>query len=438
MTFNRSQRSGCSTRYDTPSCIKVVYRGFSASAPEEIALRIERGVRRCSRSPRMVAASGSAGLPKQPYACHSEGGATREKVKIFMRVAPMDRSSLTMAVSICAIRGPRRTPNATDRDRPVSIEDACRSGKISPYACETAHDHQEEKGQCPAVPYGLKGSCAFECSTDNECKAGQKCCSNGCGKQCARAQFKTNEAPRQNQNGETSAIGGKDVASPAETTPAPENRATKVTESSRPQDDEGSEVFSGKPPPDPREVDKAILLKAPAVDRKKGECKLGLGGADDEGNQKLWLFRLGENGGELVSTDARGDGRNFTKFSGTREEVARAIKKVASEGQDEIIVPGNDLTGEQPVMWKVKDDKIFRGEVVASCNVETRSKIKDRTRQVQNGGTSTIGGKDVAWPAETTPAPENRATKVTESSRPQDDEGSEVFSGKYSPDPREV
>ncbi|CAH1259154.1 Hypp2176 [Branchiostoma lanceolatum] len=77
MTFNRSQRSGCSTRYDTPSCIKVVYRGFSASAPEEIALRIERGVRRCSRSPRMVAASGSAGLSRQPYACHSEGGATR-------------------------------------------------------------------------------------------------------------------------------------------------------------------------------------------------------------------------------------------------------------------------------------------------------------------------------------------------------------------------
>ncbi|CAH1266658.1 Hypp3481 [Branchiostoma lanceolatum] len=69
--------SECSTRYDTPSCIKVVYRGFSASAPEEIALRIERGVRRCSRSPRMVAASGSAGLSRQPYACHSEGGATR-------------------------------------------------------------------------------------------------------------------------------------------------------------------------------------------------------------------------------------------------------------------------------------------------------------------------------------------------------------------------
>ncbi|XP_035697936.1 uncharacterized protein LOC118430997 isoform X2 [Branchiostoma floridae] len=181
-----------------------------------------------------------------------------------------------------------------------------------------------------------------------------------------------------------------------------------------------------------------ILPEAWNARKLEGECKLGLGGADDEGNQKLWLFRLGENGGELVSTDARGDGRNFTKFSGTREEVARAIKKVASEGQDEIIVPGNDLTGEQPVMWKVKDDKIFRGEVVASCNVETRSKIKDRTRQVQNGGTSTIGGKDVAWPAETTPAPENRATKVTESSRPQDDEGSEVFSGKYSPDPREV
>eukprot|EP00058_Branchiostoma_floridae_P004529 XP_002590017.1 hypothetical protein BRAFLDRAFT_81639 [Branchiostoma floridae] len=70
------ERGGCSTRYDTPSRIKVVYRGFSASAPEEIALRIERGVRRCSRSPRMVAASGPAGLPKQPYACHSEGGAT--------------------------------------------------------------------------------------------------------------------------------------------------------------------------------------------------------------------------------------------------------------------------------------------------------------------------------------------------------------------------
>ncbi|XP_078617299.1 uncharacterized protein LOC144885289 [Branchiostoma floridae x Branchiostoma japonicum] len=358
----------------------------------------------------------------------------REKVKIFMRVAPieMDRSLLRMAVSICAPRGPPRTPNATDRYRPVlGIEEACRdrSGKISPYACETAHDYQakcaegeiyapyacetdpckgavcegqapeevhcvpdycdgrcmpvfynktgegervkcasEEKGQCPAVPYGLKGSCAFECSTDNECKAGQKCCSNGCGKQCVRAQFKTNE--------------------------------------------------------------------------ELSKCKLGLGEADDEGNQKLWLFRPDEKGGKLFSTDARGDGRSFTRFPGTRQEMAEAIREGAPKGHDEITVPGSRF----PVMWKVEDGKIFRGvaawngtlwRVVAFCNFDWRSRIK-APRQNQNGETSTIGGKDVAWPAQTTPAPENRATKLTESSLPQDDEGSETFSGKYPPDPREV
>ncbi|XP_035697906.1 uncharacterized protein LOC118430981 [Branchiostoma floridae] len=126
--------------------------------------------------------------------------------------------------------------------------------------------------------------------------------------------------------------------------------------------------------------------------------------------------------------------------------MAEAIREAAPEGHAEITVPGNNHTGNQPVMWKVEDGKIFRRvaawngtlwRVVAFCNFDWRSRIK-APRQNQNGETSAIGGKDVASPAETTPAPENRATKVTESSRPQDDEGSEVFSGKPPPDPREV
>ncbi|XP_035697935.1 uncharacterized protein LOC118430997 isoform X1 [Branchiostoma floridae] len=182
-------------------------------------------------------------------------------------------------------------------------------------------------------------------------------------------------------------------------------------------------------------------------DESKCACKLKLGGADAEGNQKLWLFRSDEKGGLLYSTDARGDGRSFARFRGTWQEMRKAMNEVAPEGQDKVTVPGNQLNGNQPVMWKVEDEKIFRGEAsegetvwrdVAFCSFKKRSKIKDRTRQVQNGETSTIGGKDVASPAETTPAPENRATKVTESSRHQDDEGSETFSGKYPPAPREV
>eukprot|EP00058_Branchiostoma_floridae_P000103 XP_002585591.1 hypothetical protein BRAFLDRAFT_111775 [Branchiostoma floridae] len=179
------------------------------------------------------------------------------------------------------------------------------------------------------------------------------------------------------------------------------------------------------------------------IDESECACKLKLGGADDEGNQKLWVFRPDEKGGMLYSTDARGDGRSFARFPGTRQEMLKVMKEVAPEGQDKVTVPGNQLNGNQPVMWKVEDEKIFRGEesegetvwqVVAFCNFKKRN----RTRQVQNGETSTIGGKDIAWPAGTTPAPENRATKVTESSRPPDDEGSEVFSGKYPPARREV
>eukprot|EP00058_Branchiostoma_floridae_P015712 XP_002601200.1 hypothetical protein BRAFLDRAFT_75642 [Branchiostoma floridae] len=186
-----------------------------------------------------------------------------------------------------------------------------------------------------------------------------------------------------------------------------------------------------------------MKLEDDLIDESKCACKLKLGGADAEGNQKLWLFRSDEKGGLLYSTDARGDGRSFARFRGTWQEMRKAMNEVAPEGQDKVTVPGNQLNGNQPVMWKVEDEKIFRGEAsegetvwrdVAFCSFKKRN----RTRQVQNGETSTIGGKDVASPAETTPAPENRATKVTESSRHQDDEGSETFSGKYPPAPREV
>ncbi|XP_078663614.1 uncharacterized protein LOC144906829 [Branchiostoma floridae x Branchiostoma belcheri] len=51
----------------------------------------------------------------------------------------------------------------------------------------------EQQGECPAVPYGYMGHCAHSCSSDDDCKAGQKCCSNGCGMQCIPAKFETAE-----------------------------------------------------------------------------------------------------------------------------------------------------------------------------------------------------------------------------------------------------
>ncbi|XP_019620817.1 PREDICTED: uncharacterized protein LOC109467315 [Branchiostoma belcheri] len=48
----------------------------------------------------------------------------------------------------------------------------------------------EQTGKCPAVPYGKVGTCAVECETDDDCKAvGSKCCSNGCGMTCQRAEM---------------------------------------------------------------------------------------------------------------------------------------------------------------------------------------------------------------------------------------------------------
>ncbi|CAH1250060.1 Hypp8751 [Branchiostoma lanceolatum] len=47
----------------------------------------------------------------------------------------------------------------------------------------------EETGKCPMVPYGTVGTCAVQCGSDDDCKAvGSKCCSNGCGMTCQRAE----------------------------------------------------------------------------------------------------------------------------------------------------------------------------------------------------------------------------------------------------------
>ncbi|CAH1246656.1 Hypp7762 [Branchiostoma lanceolatum] len=38
-------------------------------------------------------------------------------------------------------------------------------------------------GECPDTT-GMVGTCVEDCSSDSECAAGQKCCSNGCGHVC--------------------------------------------------------------------------------------------------------------------------------------------------------------------------------------------------------------------------------------------------------------
>ncbi|KAM9208877.1 WAP four-disulfide core domain protein 18-like [Dugong dugon] len=39
-------------------------------------------------------------------------------------------------------------------------------------------------GVCPEVPKNVFGTCAEECSGDESCPPGMKCCSNGCGHVC--------------------------------------------------------------------------------------------------------------------------------------------------------------------------------------------------------------------------------------------------------------
>ncbi|XDV36736.1 hypothetical protein PO909_006465 [Leuciscus waleckii] len=41
----------------------------------------------------------------------------------------------------------------------------------------------EKPGQCPSTKSG-GGTCAELCSYDSDCPKHEKCCSNGCGRQC--------------------------------------------------------------------------------------------------------------------------------------------------------------------------------------------------------------------------------------------------------------
>ena len=37
---------------------------------------------------------------------------------------------------------------------------------------------------CPLLPPDVAGICVEECSSDDDCSAGELCCSNGCGHTC--------------------------------------------------------------------------------------------------------------------------------------------------------------------------------------------------------------------------------------------------------------
>ncbi|XP_064610035.1 WAP four-disulfide core domain protein 3-like [Liolophura sinensis] len=56
--------------------------------------------------------------------------------------------------------------------------------------CKRALGVQDHAGACPA-PSGLVGICVFipgyNCLSDSECRADQKCCSEGCGRVCKTA-----------------------------------------------------------------------------------------------------------------------------------------------------------------------------------------------------------------------------------------------------------
>ncbi len=47
---------------------------------------------------------------------------------------------------------------------------------------------EDEFLSCPPMDSSVAGLCAETCSDDTECQSGQKCCSNGCGHSCARAE----------------------------------------------------------------------------------------------------------------------------------------------------------------------------------------------------------------------------------------------------------
>ena len=37
---------------------------------------------------------------------------------------------------------------------------------------------------CPLLPFDVAGICVEECSSDDDCRRGELCCSNGCGHIC--------------------------------------------------------------------------------------------------------------------------------------------------------------------------------------------------------------------------------------------------------------
>uniref|UniRef100_A0A8D0HNW0 WAP domain-containing protein n=1 Tax=Sphenodon punctatus TaxID=8508 RepID=A0A8D0HNW0_SPHPU len=48
---------------------------------------------------------------------------------------------------------------------------------------------QDGQGKCPAPPADSKGLCSQFCSTDRDCPGSERCCSNGCGRECIRTIF---------------------------------------------------------------------------------------------------------------------------------------------------------------------------------------------------------------------------------------------------------
>ena len=44
----------------------------------------------------------------------------------------------------------------------------------------------EDVGKCPAIKPGQIGICIHECSSNSQCKSGEVCCGNGCGRVCQK------------------------------------------------------------------------------------------------------------------------------------------------------------------------------------------------------------------------------------------------------------
>lgn len=51
-------------------------------------------------------------------------------------------------------------------------------------------------GQCPRITPGTIGTCVIKCRGDEDCKNGQLCCSNGCGRVCTDPVFPKLVCPR--------------------------------------------------------------------------------------------------------------------------------------------------------------------------------------------------------------------------------------------------